>query len=428
MGKLRPTIWGPRARLRFSNAFGTRPLVLDAAFIGLQLGGGTVAPGSNQPLRFGGATRLTLPPGRDAWSDQVALPFVTEAALPLLAGPQLVLPFSAIDFMKKKVLPVFALRWGAPGGRALLVAGALLLADLTLGYGSQLQAAPVGAAPTVITLHAKDKSAAFLLREIERQTSYAFIYSDNRLDKRLRQTVDLVNVPLEVALEQVLRPLGMDYRIVGKQIILTNRRGAALPPTAPLSGSVATLGGGGGAAPARPLPARRIAARPISGHVTARDGSGPLPGVNVLVKGSNVGTATNAEGFYTLEVPDGPAVLVFSYIGFASQEVAVDGQTSIDAALAPEAKTLGDVVVTGFGLTRERRSLGYSVQDIKGSELTEVREPNPLNALAGKLAGVQINRNGSGPAGATNIIIRGYNSLTRDSRPLIVVDGVPIDV
>ena len=90
---IRPTVWGRQARLRFSNALGTRPLTLDGGFIGLQLGGGTLLPGSNQPLRFAGAAGITIPPGRDAWSDAVALPFVADPASPLLAGRKLAVSF-----------------------------------------------------------------------------------------------------------------------------------------------------------------------------------------------------------------------------------------------------------------------------------------------------------------------------------------------
>jgi lysophospholipase L1-like esterase len=90
---LRPTLWGPQARLRFSNAFGTRPLVLDGAFVGLQLGGATLVPGSNQPLRFGGQEAVTVPPGGQAWSDPVALPFAADPAAPLLAGRKLAVSF-----------------------------------------------------------------------------------------------------------------------------------------------------------------------------------------------------------------------------------------------------------------------------------------------------------------------------------------------
>ncbi|SHL93910.1 SusC/RagA family TonB-linked outer membrane protein [Hymenobacter psychrotolerans] len=309
-------------------------------------------------------------------------------------------------------------------GKALLVASSLLLANLSAGNGAQLQAAPSGATAATITLKAKDKEVTYLLREIERQSSYVFIYSDNRLDKRRRQTVSLANVPLETALDQVLRPLGMEYRIVGQQIILTPRRtdssGAA--PLTPANGSLVALSG-----PPAPVVSRLTAARTVSGTVTARDGSGPLPGVNVVAKGTTVGTATNAEGFFTLEVPEGATTLVFSYIGFAAQEVEIGSQTTLAVALAADTKTLSEVVVTGFGLERQRKSLGYSVQDVKAAEIVVAREPNIINSLSGKLAGVQINRNGSGPAGSTNIIIRGYTSLTRDSRPLVVVDGVPID-
>ncbi|MBT2558604.1 SusC/RagA family TonB-linked outer membrane protein [Hymenobacter sp. ISL-91] len=331
--------------------------------------------------------------------------------------------------MHKRLLPVSRLHWGparTSAGRALLVAGSLLLANLSTGIGQQLQAAPVKAG-TTITLRAQNKDATYLLREIERQSSYVFIYSDNRLDKQLRQTVNLTNVPLETALEQVLRPLGMDFRIVGQQIILTNRRTGAAAGAVPVAAGSTLVALNGGLVPASTVPQLAAVARTISGTVTAGDGGGPLPGVNVVAKGTTVGTATNAEGFFTLEVPDGVTALTFSYLGYIGQEVALGTGSTVNVVLIADTKTLSEVVVTGYGLERQRKSLGYSVQDIQAEQVVVAREPNIINSLSGKLAGVQISRNGSGPAGSTNIIIRGYTSLNRDSRPLVVVDGVPID-
>ncbi|MEC5148115.1 SusC/RagA family TonB-linked outer membrane protein [Chitinophaga sp. 212800010-3] len=163
----------------------------------------------------------------------------------------------------------------------------------------------------------------------------------------------------------------------------------------------------------------------ISGKVTdAKDGSG-LPGVSVGIKGTGKGALTSNDGSYKIEVPEN-ATLIFSFIGYTSKEVPAGAQSVINVSLGIDNKDLSEVVVTALGIKREKRTLGYTTQEVKGDEITQSKEVNFLSGLQGKVAGVQISSS-SGTAGAgTKIVIRGGASLTGNNQPLFVVDGVPI--
>lgn len=167
--------------------------------------------------------------------------------------------------------------------------------------------------------------------------------------------------------------------------------------------------------------------RSVTGQVTASDGMS-LPGVNVIVKGTNQGTVTDMDGNYTITVNQG-ATLVFSSLGFANREVVVGTQSVINIALVEDMEGLDEVVVTSFGIERETKALGYSVQEVSGEDLTRTRQQNVVSALQGQAAGVQITNSGGAPGQSARIIIRGVNSLdpNADNQPLFVVDGVPID-
>jgi TonB-linked SusC/RagA family outer membrane protein len=167
-------------------------------------------------------------------------------------------------------------------------------------------------------------------------------------------------------------------------------------------------------------------AQTVSGRVTnSADGTG-LPGVSVLVKGTTTGTTTDTDGKYSISPSDpANAVLVFSFIGFASQEVPVGNKSSVDVSLSEDITQLGEVVVTALGIERETKSLTYSVQEVKGEQLTNVRDANFMNSLSGKVAGVFINKSTSGVGGSTRVVLRGQKS-TRENQPLYVVDGVPL--
>jgi TonB-linked SusC/RagA family outer membrane protein len=165
----------------------------------------------------------------------------------------------------------------------------------------------------------------------------------------------------------------------------------------------------------------------VSGKVTSGSDGTPLPGVNILVKGTTSGTITDAEGNYTVDVPTGDGVLIFSFVGYVTQEVPIAGKTTLDVALPADATELSEVVVTALGIEREKRDLGYAVQEINGDDITQARETNIGNALAGKVAGVTVVGNPSGIGGSSRITIRGERSLNiNKNQPLFIVDGVPI--
>ena len=162
----------------------------------------------------------------------------------------------------------------------------------------------------------------------------------------------------------------------------------------------------------------------ISGVVSA-PGEGALPGVSVVVKGTTVGTITDFEGKYKISVPDSKAILVFSTIGFQTIEIPVGNKTTLDVELVADNKMLNEVVVTALGISREKKSLGFSQQEIGGEKLTEARSSNVVNGLSGKIAGVRISSNG-GPGSGSYIQIRGASSVSGNNEPLIVINGVPM--
>ena len=168
-----------------------------------------------------------------------------------------------------------------------------------------------------------------------------------------------------------------------------------------------------------------LAQKTITGKVTdANDGS-TLPGVNVVVKGTTTGTVTDMNGGYTLKAPTSALTLVFSFVGYENLEVAINGQSTIDVILKPSAEQLKEVVVTALGIRRDQKALGYAVAQVSSKELTKVGSTNFGSALYGKAAGVRIQTAPGGATSAVTINIRGINSLTGPSQPLIVVDGIP---
>lgn len=162
----------------------------------------------------------------------------------------------------------------------------------------------------------------------------------------------------------------------------------------------------------------------VSGNVTDKQDGAPLPGVNVVVKGTTIGTSTDFDGNYALEVTDG-AILEFSALGYKTLEISVQGQENVNASLQTNTEELEGVVVTALGIKREKKALTYASQEVGSEELTRVKEVNPLNSLAGKAAGVVINRSSAGAGGSVKVVLRG-NSSTRSNQPLYVIDGVPM--
>ncbi len=164
--------------------------------------------------------------------------------------------------------------------------------------------------------------------------------------------------------------------------------------------------------------------RAVTGKVTD-DKGGALPGVNVLVKGTTTGTATNAEGNYTINVPGGDAVLVFSFIGYLKEEKPVGNQSAVDVSLLPDVKSLSEVVVVGYG-TQNRRDITGAIATVKAADFESVPSASTDQLLQGRAAGIQVISNTGAPGGAVTVRIRGATSINASNDPLYVVDGLPI--
>ena len=162
----------------------------------------------------------------------------------------------------------------------------------------------------------------------------------------------------------------------------------------------------------------------VTGTVTSGDDGEPIIGATILVKGTNIGTITDLDGNFSLDVPEKNKILQISYVGMTMQEVAVKPHVTV--VLQSDVKNLEEVVVTAMGLNREKKSLGYAIQEVKADELTKAGSASLTSSLSGKVAGVQINQFGGTVGASSRISVRGNSSLAADQQPLIVVDGIPI--
>lgn len=169
------------------------------------------------------------------------------------------------------------------------------------------------------------------------------------------------------------------------------------------------------------------AQRAVTGKVVDAKSGLALPGVAVRIENTSQGTVTDVDGNYRLEVPSNDAVLLYSFIGYADQRQTVGSRSTIDVKLAEDIEQLEEVVVTAFGVEREKKALGYAVQDVSGEKLTEAREANLVNALSGRVAGVTVTSASGAPGASSRIVLRGASSLTGNNQPLFIVDGIPID-
>ncbi|MFT3935138.1 MAG: SusC/RagA family TonB-linked outer membrane protein [Chitinophagaceae bacterium] len=168
-----------------------------------------------------------------------------------------------------------------------------------------------------------------------------------------------------------------------------------------------------------------IYAQTVTGTITNKDGD-KIANATVQVKGSANGTSTNADGKFTINLA-GKTTLVITSVGYAGMEIPVAGRTVIDVSLTRDLRNLDEVVVTALGIKKQARGLGYSTTNVKPDELTVNRTPNVINALQGKVAGLNISSLGTGPGGTSKIRIRGQSSINGTNAPLIVINGVPVD-
>lgn len=163
--------------------------------------------------------------------------------------------------------------------------------------------------------------------------------------------------------------------------------------------------------------------RQVSGNV--KDAMGAIIGASIVEKGTTNGTITDMDGNFVLNVQPG-ATLVVSYVGYKTKEVKV-GTSPLDITLEEDSKVLSEVVVTALGIKRERKALGYGVDEVKGEALTKAKETNVINSMAGRVPGLVVSQTAGGPSGSTRVLLRGNTEMTGNNQPLYVIDGVPLD-
>lgn len=250
-----------------------------------------------------------------------------------------------------------------------------------------------------INLNSSNISIKDVFKEIEKQSQYSIFYSDELIKNIIVKNINSKGETALAILDKLLPQYNLKYELNNNIIVILQ------------------------AADKRSKTPEK---HTVNGKVSGADGL-TIPGVNVYLKGSNEGTVTNINGEFSLEVPVQNSTLIFSFIGFIRQEVEVGNLNSLDIVLQQESVELNGVVVTALGITKEKKALGYSVSYLKGNELTTVKDPNIMNSLAGKSAGVQISKSAGGPDASTRVIIRGINSLQGNNQPLFVVDGIPMN-
>ena len=166
--------------------------------------------------------------------------------------------------------------------------------------------------------------------------------------------------------------------------------------------------------------------RTVTGTVMDDQGS-PLANVSYVLKGTSAGGVTTEDGSFSIAIKNNSSIIVFSSVGYTSQEVTVGTQTTLNVVLKKGDSQMEGVVVTALGIKRNKASLGYAVQEVAGGALVDAHETNTANALSGKVSGLQVVKGSNGAGGSSKLVLRGYNSLQGNNQPLIVVDGIPME-
>ncbi|MEZ4969679.1 MAG: SusC/RagA family TonB-linked outer membrane protein [Flavobacteriaceae bacterium] len=263
---------------------------------------------------------------------------------------------------------------------------------------------------TKLTLKADNFTIAQIFEEIEEISEFRFLYESNQINLDRKITINLKNKRISEVLALLFDGANVDYKVRNRQVILTKRE---------LAGQIVEL------SDKLKVKDLEVLQQQVSGVVTDINGE-PLPGASIVEKGTTNGTQSDFDGNFYLDVSSSDAILVVSYVGFATKEVNVSGQEKLSVLLEESMAGLDEVVITALGISREKKSLGYSISEVDGEAVNLTPQENVLNSLAGKVTGVSISQMDGLAGSSVNMVIRGATSLSSDNQPLFVVDGVPI--
>lgn len=260
---------------------------------------------------------------------------------------------------------------------------------------------------TNITLNLNNVPVGQLIDKIESTTEFQFVYKLDDVDLKRLVSVNVKRTKIAKVLEGIFQNTKTTFNLNNRRVYLVKRPEPNLKTDIKVS-----------------TPASKMQSS-VSGSITDQDGQ-PLPGASIVEKGTTNGTQTDFDGNFSIEVADSNAVLIISYIGYATKEVTVGNQTQINVQLEASSSLLEEIVVVGYGSQR-RKDVTGAISSISGDDLNVTLESNPVNALAGKIAGVDIGINSGAPGASPAILIRGRSSLNFSNEPLIVLDGIPLE-
>ena len=270
---------------------------------------------------------------------------------------------------------------------------------LKAAFGALIAMAPIGESKAQVTLKTPNTTLEVVIKKIQKQMNLRFFYDDS-LAKVMVNNIDVKDEKVQNVLNQLLKGKGISFKVEDNVVYLRKEN-------APVAKEKAT-----------------DSKRKITGKVLD-EAQQPMIGVTVAVKGSTTRAVTDIDGNYQLQTSETAPVLQFSYLGYKTKEVKASGKDAITTTMDVDSKALDEVVVTALGIKRDKKMLGYSVQDIKSDALNTTGAPSVVGALSGKVAGLQMNTASTGLGGSTKITIRGNSSLTDNNQPLWIVDGVP---
>jgi TonB-linked SusC/RagA family outer membrane protein len=256
-----------------------------------------------------------------------------------------------------------------------------------------------------VSIDVENQRIEQVMDEIERQSEYYFIFNQKQIDVNRLVTIHEKDIPVAEVVEEMFRGTAVNYLFLDRKILLT------IDPLDSKINSAVLLS--------------KMMQRQITGTVTDANG-GFMFGVNVFVKGTTMGVCTNSSGKYSMNVNSTDDTLVFSFVGYMSQRVAVESKSEINVVLFEDAQRLNDVVVTALGIKREKKALSYSSQQIPVEDISQSHNMNFIGVLSGRIAGIDLRKSNAGAGGSSKILLRGTKSFYGSNQPLFVIDGVPM--
>jgi len=242
------------------------------------------------------------------------------------------------------------------------------------------------------TLNMKDVTIKDVIKTIEAKSDYRFFYNDELSDVSRKVNISFNEAPIDQILAELFDKTGISYKFLENRLVVI-------------------------------APETSIQQQKVTGTVTDATNGEPIIGANVVVEGTTLGVVTDADGKFTLDVPNSNSVLVVSFLGYLTERISVNGQSELTIALVTDVKSLEEVVVVGYG-TAKKRDVTGAISSIKSESILRSNPVQPAKALQGQVAGVNVNKNSSRPGADYSIDIRGVHSISFSSEPLVVIDGV----